>query len=170
MTDQPEPLDLRSADIAEDRRQELLRLFPEVRTEGGKLDFERLKLELGGAVDVGKERYGMNWPGKAECFKTIQAPSLGTLRPVPAESVNFETTENLIIERQRPLTQKLCVESINRAFNQQRNKLTSTTVNFRTVSVEVRLDHNHRHMRFQPIGQIRHAALYGFLLVLCTLP
>jgi adenine-specific DNA-methyltransferase len=47
MTDQPEPLDLRSPDIAEDRRQELLRLFPEARTEGGQLDFERLKLALG---------------------------------------------------------------------------------------------------------------------------
>ncbi|MGO8749589.1 MAG: site-specific DNA-methyltransferase [Thermoguttaceae bacterium] len=69
-----------------------------MRTEGGKLDFERLKLALGEAVDVGKERYGMNWPGKAECFKTIQAPSLGTLRPCPDESVNFDTTENLIIE------------------------------------------------------------------------
>src|SRR5439155_11342608 len=34
----------------------------------------------------------------ADCFKTIQAPSLGTLRPCPEESVNFDTTENLIIE------------------------------------------------------------------------
>ena len=76
----------------------ILRLFPEIRTEGGKIDFERLKLALGETVDVGKERYGMNWPGKAECFKTIQAPSLGTLRPCPEESVNFDTTENLIIE------------------------------------------------------------------------
>ena len=98
MTDQPETLDLRSQDVAEDKRQEILRLFPEMRTEGGKLDFERLKLALGETVDVGKERYGMNWPGKAECFKTIQAPSLGTLRPCPEESVNFDTTENLIIE------------------------------------------------------------------------
>ena len=98
MTDQPEKLDLRSQDIAEDKRQEILRLFPEVRTEGGKLDFERLKLVLGEAVDVGKERYGMNWPGKAECFKIIQAPSLGTLRPCLEESVNFDTTENLMIE------------------------------------------------------------------------
>ncbi len=98
MTEQPEKLDLRSQDIAEDKRQELLRLFPEIRTEGGKIDFERLKLALGETVDVGKERYGMNWPGKAECFKTIQAPSLGTLRPCPEESVNFDTTENLIIE------------------------------------------------------------------------
>ncbi len=97
-TVEPEKLDLRSHDIAEDKRQELLRLFPEVRTEGGKIDFDRLKLALGETVDVGKERYGMNWPGKADCFKTIQAPSLGTLRPCPEESVNFDTTENLIIE------------------------------------------------------------------------
>jgi len=93
-----EKLDLRSHDIAEDKVSELLRLFPEVRTEGGNIDFERLMLTLGKTVDVGKERYGMNWPGKADCFKTIQAPSLGTLRPCPEESVNFNTSENLIIE------------------------------------------------------------------------
>jgi adenine-specific DNA-methyltransferase len=95
---EPEKFDLRSHEVASDKVQELSRLFPEIRTEEGKLDFERLKLALGETVDVGKERYGMNWPGKAECFKTIQAPSLGTLRPCPEESVNFDTTENLIIE------------------------------------------------------------------------
>jgi adenine-specific DNA-methyltransferase len=98
VTDQPEKLDLRSQDIAEDKVQELLRLFPEIRTEGGRLDFDRLKLALGEAVDVGRERYGMNWPGKADCFRTIQMPSLGTLRPCPEESVNFDATENLSIE------------------------------------------------------------------------
>jgi len=96
--DRPERLDLRSHDVAEKRRRELLHLFPEVHTEGGKLDFELLKLALGEAVDVGKERYGMTWPGKADCFRTIQAPSLGTLRPCREESVAFDTTENLIIE------------------------------------------------------------------------
>ena len=93
-----EKLDLRSHDLAEDKRQELLRLFPEIRTEGGKVDFDRLKRVLGETVDPGKERYGLTWPGKADCFKTIQAPSLGTLRPCPEESVDFDTTENLIIE------------------------------------------------------------------------
>ncbi len=95
---EPERLDLRSMDIAEARRQELFRLFPEIRTEGGKLDFDRLRLALGEAVDVGRERYGMTWPGKADCFKTIQTPSMGTLRPCPEQSVNWDTTENLIIE------------------------------------------------------------------------
>ncbi|MBN1930672.1 MAG: site-specific DNA-methyltransferase [Desulfobacterales bacterium] len=98
MTEHPDKLDLRSQDISEERKQELLRLFPEIHTEGGKIDFERLKLVIGETVDVGKERYGMNWPGKADCFKTIQAPSMGTLRPCPEESINFDTSENLIIE------------------------------------------------------------------------
>jgi len=93
-----EKLGLASDDVAEKKRQELLNLFPEARTEGGKIDFDRLKLALGATIDVGKERYGMSWPGKAECFRTIQAPSLATLRPAPDESVNFDTTENLIIE------------------------------------------------------------------------
>jgi len=94
----PEKLELRSMDIAEEQRTRLRELFPEVFTEGGKLDFDRLKLVLGETVDTGKERYGMSWPGKADCFRTIQAPSLGTLRPSPEESVSFDSTENLIIE------------------------------------------------------------------------
>lgn len=91
-------LNLQSLNIPEERREELLRLFPEVRTEGGQIDFDRLRLALGDMVDTGKERYGLNWPGKAACFKAIQTPSMGTLLPAPEESVNFDTTENLIIE------------------------------------------------------------------------
>jgi Adenine specific DNA methylase Mod len=98
MPDTPETFDLSSHDIAEDKRQALLQLFPEARTEGGKLDFDRLKLALGEAVDFGRERYGMNWPGKAECFKAVQQPSQAALIPRKEESVNFDTTENLIIE------------------------------------------------------------------------
>lgn len=94
----PEKLDLTSHNLHADKTAELLHLFPEIRTEGGQIDFEKLKLVLGETVDVGKERYGMTWPGKADCFKTIQAPSTGTLLPVLDESVNFESTENLIIE------------------------------------------------------------------------
>ena len=98
MADQPEKMDLQSFDIVDDKRREILRLFPEVRTEGGKIDFDRLMLALGEMVDVGRERYGMNWPGKADCFKTIQAPSMGTLLPRREESMNFDAADNLIIE------------------------------------------------------------------------
>ncbi len=95
---EPEKLDLRSHDMTGDKIDALRVAFPEAFTEGGKIDFERLKLALGESVDVGKERYGMNWPGKAECFRTIQQPSMGTLLPCPEESVEWDTTENLIIE------------------------------------------------------------------------
>ena len=97
MTDS-EKMDLQSVDIAEEKRSRLQELFPEVFTEGQKIDFERLKLTLGESVDVGKERYGMNWPGKADCFKIIQQPSIATLTPAREESVNFDETENIFIE------------------------------------------------------------------------
>jgi adenine-specific DNA-methyltransferase len=95
---EPEKLDLRSMDIAAEKCEELLRLFPESRTEGGKIDFDQLKRALGASIDPGRERYSLIWPGKAECFKTIQAQSIATLLPVPADSVNFDNAENLLIE------------------------------------------------------------------------
>lgn len=93
-----EKMDLTSANIADEQRQKLKELFPEVFTEGAKIDFERLKLTLGEMVDPGKERFGMNWPGKADCFKIIQQPSIATLTPSREESIAFDTTENLFIE------------------------------------------------------------------------
>jgi adenine-specific DNA-methyltransferase len=98
LTEQPERLDLRSHDIVSDKQAVIIRLFPEVRTEGEKIDFDRLKRVLGEVVDPGKERYVMNWAGKADCFKTIQRPSLGTLLPCRDQSLEFDAAENLIIE------------------------------------------------------------------------
>jgi len=62
------------------------------------VDFDALKRSLGEWVDPGKERFGLNWPGKAACMKTIQQPSVGTLLPVRDESVDFDVTGNMIIE------------------------------------------------------------------------
>ena len=93
-----EKFDLRSEDIAEARRQELLRLFPEAHTESGGIDFEALRLSLGDAVQTGPEGFGMSWPGKADCAKTIQRQSVATLLPIEDESVNWDTTQNVIIE------------------------------------------------------------------------
>lgn len=93
-----EKFPLESMSITEEQKQKLKQLFPEVFTEGDKIDWDKLRLTLGENVDVGKERFGMNWPGKADCFKIIQQPSLATLIPARDESVNFDTTENLFIE------------------------------------------------------------------------
>ena len=88
---------LLSQNIAQEKRAQFKRLFPEVFTED-RIDFEQLRRVLGDWVEPGKERYGLNWPGKAECMKIIQAPSIATLKPARDESVDFDTTENLFIE------------------------------------------------------------------------
>ncbi len=86
-------------DIKEAQLLKLKKLFPEAFTEGLKVDWDKLRLSLGDdTVDTGKERYGMNWPGKADCFKTIQQPSIATLIPAREESIDFDTTQNLFIE------------------------------------------------------------------------
>ncbi len=93
-----EKLDIQSMNIKQEQIDKLKTLFPEIFTEGNKIDWERLKLTLGGDIDTGKERYGMNWPGKADCYKTIQQPSIATLVPARDESIDFDTTQNLFIE------------------------------------------------------------------------
>ena len=92
-----EKMRLASMDIAEEKREALKRIFPEVFTEE-RIDFEQLKRVLGEWVDSDVERFGLNWPGKAECMKIIQKPSIATLKPVRDESVNFDETENVFIE------------------------------------------------------------------------
>ena len=94
---QPQKMNLASLDIADERRAQLQALFPEAFSEG-KVDFDQLKRALGEWVEPGQERFGLNWPGKAECMKVIQAPSIATLKPCRDESVNFDDTENLFIE------------------------------------------------------------------------
>ena len=93
-----EKQELTSLNITEHQREKLKTLFPEVFTEGEKIDWDKLQLTLGESIDVGKERFGMNWAGKSDCYKTIQQPSIATLLPACDESVDFDTTQNLFIE------------------------------------------------------------------------
>lgn len=90
-------MNLKSMNIGEGKKVQLKQIFPEVFSEG-KIDFDRLKQLLGEDIETGKERYGMNWAGKSNCFKIIQDPGNGTLKPFIEESINFDDTENLFIE------------------------------------------------------------------------
>ncbi len=93
-----EQIDPRSADVVAERVANLLALFPEAKSEGGSVDFDRLKLALGQEVNEGRERFGMSWPGKADAIRAAQKQSVATLLPVEKESVDFESTGNVIIE------------------------------------------------------------------------
>lgn len=85
------------------RRREVLKKFltkefPECLCDG-RIDFEMLRRTLGEWVDdVGNERFGLSWPGKAWCMKVIQRSSIATLKPDKSNSVNFESTKNIFIE------------------------------------------------------------------------
>ena len=98
MSAKDEEISKQSMDLGEFNKERLLGMFPIFRTEGGGVDFDRLKLALGESVDVGREVFGMRWPGKADSIRLANAPSHGTLSPDEKESVNFDTTQNLIIE------------------------------------------------------------------------
>lgn len=87
----------KSPDIVAGNITELRSLFPEAFTEG-KLDFDVLKQLLGGIVDEREEKYGLNWNGKRRARQLALTPSTGTLRPCPEDSVDWDTTRNLMIE------------------------------------------------------------------------
>lgn len=95
--DQLERLDLASVLPADDRLEALRALLPEIFRDG-RIDVDALRRSLGEVVESGPERFGLSWPGKVECTRVIQEPSIGTLVPVPEESVGWDTTANVIIE------------------------------------------------------------------------
>jgi len=87
----------KSPDIVAENIERLKTIFPEAFTEG-KVDFEVLKQLLGGAIDEREEKYGLNWHGKRRARQLALTPSTGTLRPCPEDSVDWDTTHNLMIE------------------------------------------------------------------------
>lgn len=91
-----------SADILADNLARLKALFPELVTEGAKgpaINIDVLKALVGDAtVTDAEEKYGLNWHGKRAARQLALTPSTGTLRPCPEESVEWETTQNLMIE------------------------------------------------------------------------
>jgi adenine-specific DNA-methyltransferase len=89
--------DTKSADIVAGNIEALKALFPDAFAEG-KIDFEVLKGLLGAAVDERDEKYGLNWHGKRRARQIALTPSAGTLLPCPEESVDWDTTQNLMIE------------------------------------------------------------------------
>ena len=94
------PLNGESLDTVDTLKQQLYTLMPEIFTEGihGKIDWEKLKSTLGEDITFSNERYVLNWAGKSNAFRQLQAPTTQTLVPCPEESVNFDSTEHLYIE------------------------------------------------------------------------
>lgn len=89
--------DTESAGIVADNVAALKRLFPQA-VEEDKIDFDVLGQLLGEAACGREEKYGLNWSGKRRARQIALTPSTATLLPCPAESVDWDTTANVMIE------------------------------------------------------------------------
>ena len=99
--------------------EKLAALFPaavtEMRGEDGTLrrgiDFEKLKQLLSRDIVEGGERYEFSWVGKKAAMAEAARPTTETLRPVKADSRDWDTTENLYIEGDNLAALKILQES-----------------------------------------------------------
>ena len=92
----------KSPDLAVENLSRLRALFPELVTEGPDgvaVNLDVLKQLVGDqTVTDAEEKYGLNWHGKRRARQLALTPSTGTLRPCQADSVDWDTTKNLMIE------------------------------------------------------------------------
>jgi len=76
----------------------LAELFPDAVTDG-RIDLEALRGLLGDDVEpAGSETSGLRWVGMAEARRLSTLPATGTLLPRPDESVDWDSTRNMVIE------------------------------------------------------------------------
>jgi adenine-specific DNA-methyltransferase len=92
----------KSPDFIAENLAALRALFPELVTEGADgvvVNLDVLKQLVGDrTVTDAEEKYGLNWHGKRRARQLALTPTTGTLRPCPEESVEWGTTQNLMIE------------------------------------------------------------------------
>src|SRR5687767_10977649 len=100
-------LKMHSPDLTQENIAKIRELFPGCLTEAADesgnvrlaVDFDQLRQELSDHIVEGpQERYRLDWPGKREALVTANAPVAKTLRPLRAQSVHFDATQNLFIE------------------------------------------------------------------------
>lgn len=92
----------RSADVVAENLAKLRALFPELITEGERgraVNLDVLRQLVGDQhLTDAEEEYGLNWHGKRKARQLALTPSTGTLRPCPEDSVDWDTTQNIMIE------------------------------------------------------------------------
>jgi adenine-specific DNA-methyltransferase len=107
MMDKQDKLPMMSKDLANEKFEVLMKLFPNIVTEtltdSGEvvkaIDVDALKQEINQHVVSGKdERYQFTWPDKKKSVLLANSPIAATLRPCREESVDFDNTENLYLE------------------------------------------------------------------------
>ncbi|MGW3835240.1 site-specific DNA-methyltransferase [Streptomyces microflavus] len=76
----------------------LARLFPDAVVDG-TVDVDVLRDLLGDEAALSSaEAFGLRWPGMAEARRLSTLPPTSTLLPKPGESVDWDTTRNIVVE------------------------------------------------------------------------
>lgn len=92
----------KSPDFAPANLAALRELFPLLVTEGPNgvaVNVDVLKQLVGDhTVTDAAEKYGLNWHGKRRARQLALTPSTGTLRPCPDDSLDWNSTQNIVIE------------------------------------------------------------------------
>lgn len=92
----------KSQDVVAENIAKLKLLFPDLVTEGtdgASINVDVLKQLVGDqTVTDTEEKFGLNWHGKRRYRQLALTPSTGTLRPSPEESVEWDATQNIMIE------------------------------------------------------------------------
>lgn len=92
------PITVLSENPQNEKLEALKNLFPEAFSEW-KLNTTILAKTLGEeSVSSEKEAYGMTWAGKSDARKQILTPTMKTLIPNESASVDYENTNNILIE------------------------------------------------------------------------
>jgi adenine-specific DNA-methyltransferase len=90
-------VNISTSDVIEDKKIFLKEKFPEI-FEDGKLDAEKLR-EIFGEVEVSNdEKFNFNWAGKSNVSNVIRESSRASLTVDEGSSVDFDKSENLLIE------------------------------------------------------------------------
>ncbi|MCY4597140.1 MAG: site-specific DNA-methyltransferase [Bryobacterales bacterium] len=107
-----------STDLVAENIKRLQSLFPGLVAEGPggwAVNVDVLKVLVGDStVTDADEKYGLTWHGKRRARQFALTPSTGTLRPCREESVDWDTTQNLLIAGDNLEVLKLLQKSFSR--------------------------------------------------------
>ena len=99
-----------SADLRLANLSVIRRCFPEVVSEDG-VNVDVLNQLIGRTVSETEEKFGLSWNGKRQARQLSLTPSTATLRPCPSDSVDWDSTGNIVIEGENLEVLKLLQKS-----------------------------------------------------------
>lgn len=87
-----------SLDLQQEKLKALQSAMPQLFNEDGVLDIKELELLSKGYPSLATGKYEFNWAGKISAKRNAYKPSRANLKPDKERSIDFDNTENMIIE------------------------------------------------------------------------